>query len=151
MYCASKAELNRLQSVRNATAKVIFCWKKFDHVTPPLRNELHWLWIMEHIVFKRCLLVYKAAQNESPSNIRDLLSSLSMSQYLYTPRSDHDDNFDVLRTRTVFCSNSFTVSGPLLLNDRPPHIKDSLNSIKRALKTYLFPRSFNWRFTTILH
>ena len=54
----------------------------------------------------------------------------------------------VPRTRMVCGSKSFMVSGSHLWNDLSPYIKDtdSLDRFKRVLKTYLFPKSFNWWF-----
>jgi len=49
-------ELNRLQSVLNATARLIFAASKYDHVTPLLR-DLHWLWVADHIDFKIAVLL----------------------------------------------------------------------------------------------
>jgi len=48
----------RLQSVTNAAAQLIFPSSKFDHVTPVLR-QLHWLKVRERIDFKLAVLVYK--------------------------------------------------------------------------------------------
>ena len=50
--------LQRLQSVMNAAAWLIFQSSKFDHVTPVLR-QLHWLKVRERIDFKLAVLVYK--------------------------------------------------------------------------------------------
>ena len=45
-----------------------------DHVTPLLRDKLHWLRARERITFKLCLLVlvYKATNGLAPSYIQDL-------------------------------------------------------------------------------
>ena len=64
-YCNSvlaglpDCEITKLQSVQNAAAKLITLSRKFDHVTPILR-ELHWLPVHQHILFKVLVLVYKA-------------------------------------------------------------------------------------------
>jgi len=50
--------LVKLQSVLNAAARLIFLSRKFDHVTPLLR-ELHWLFFAERINYKLALLVFK--------------------------------------------------------------------------------------------
>ena len=39
-------------------ARVIYGGRRDDHVTPLLRDNLHWLRIRERITFKLCLLVY---------------------------------------------------------------------------------------------
>jgi len=44
-------ELNRLQSVLNAAARLIFSGKKHDQVTPLLR-DLHWLRVQQRIEYK---------------------------------------------------------------------------------------------------
>jgi len=50
-------ELNRLQSVLNAAARLIFAASKYDHVSP-LLCDLHWLRVPERIDFKIAVLVY---------------------------------------------------------------------------------------------
>ena len=44
--------MRRLQSVLNAAARVISNKRKFDHITPVLRDQLHWLPIRQRIEFK---------------------------------------------------------------------------------------------------
>jgi len=43
-------QLNRFQHVLHAAARLVFGARKFDHVTPLLR-ELHWLSVPERINF----------------------------------------------------------------------------------------------------
>ena len=43
-------QLNRLQYVLHAAARLVYGARKFDHVTPLLR-ELHWLSVPERITF----------------------------------------------------------------------------------------------------
>jgi len=49
---------SRLQSVMNATARLIFSSSRFQHITPLLR-QLHRLMASERIAFKQSVLVYK--------------------------------------------------------------------------------------------
>jgi len=51
-------QLCRLQSVLHAAARIIFSARKFDHVTPLLR-ELHWFRVPERITFKLASLVFR--------------------------------------------------------------------------------------------
>jgi len=46
----SRQLMDRLQSVLNATARLIYSRRKFDRVTPLLK-ELHWLCIPERLKF----------------------------------------------------------------------------------------------------
>ena len=48
---------DQLQRVHNCAARVIFGGDRRDHVTPLLRDKLHWLRAKERITFKLCLLV----------------------------------------------------------------------------------------------
>ena len=65
-YCNSllagipKCLLDRLQSVLNASAKLLCGCLKYDHVTPLIRDRLHWLPVSQRIEFKLCLLTYKS-------------------------------------------------------------------------------------------
>ena len=58
--------LSRLQSVKNAAARLIFSSSRFDHITPLLR-QLHWLKAPEQIAFKCAVLVYKCHHRSAPS------------------------------------------------------------------------------------
>ena len=45
--------MRRLQSVLNAAARLISNKRKFDHITPVLRGQFHWLLIRQRIEFIR--------------------------------------------------------------------------------------------------
>jgi len=64
--------IHRLQLVQNCAACLVLCGRKYEHITPLLK-ELHWLPVEQRIVFKIPLLTFKALHNLSPSYIRDLL------------------------------------------------------------------------------
>jgi len=57
--------LDRLQSVLNAAARLIYGRRKYDHVTPLLR-ELHWLRVPEHITFRLATPAYRCQHNMAP-------------------------------------------------------------------------------------
>ena len=50
--------LDGLQSVLNATARLICNRRKYDHITRLLRDVLHWLPVPFRIEYKLCLLVF---------------------------------------------------------------------------------------------
>ena len=56
--------LQRLQSVLNAAARLVFSARRAEHTTPLLR-ELHWLKVPERIQFRLCVLVYRCPQGPS--------------------------------------------------------------------------------------
>jgi hypothetical protein len=57
--------LRKLQSVQNAAARLITNTRKFDHITPVLR-DLHWLPVRQRIVFKTAMIVYKCLRGLAP-------------------------------------------------------------------------------------
>ena len=58
--------LQRLQSVFNAAARLVFSARKSEHITPLLR-ELHWLKVPERNQFRLCLLAYHCLIGTAPS------------------------------------------------------------------------------------
>ena len=62
LYSLPKYEVNKLQSVQNAAARVIAGLRKYDHISPTLRN-LHWLPVQERIVFKMNLMFQNSKQH----------------------------------------------------------------------------------------
>ncbi|HSN23899.1 MAG TPA: reverse transcriptase family protein, partial [Methylomicrobium sp.] len=69
-------QLNRLQSVLNAAAKLIYFARKYDHVTP-LLQELHWLRVQERITFCLATLAYRCQHGIAPSYLAAQLHRLS--------------------------------------------------------------------------
>ena len=65
LYGISKGNMNKLQQVQNSAARVVSNTRKYDHITPELK-ELHWLKIEQRIIFKIALLVFKCLNNMSP-------------------------------------------------------------------------------------
>jgi len=80
-YCNSllaactQQQTDKLQRVLNCAARVILGGSKYDHVTPFICDDLHWLCVPERVMFKLCLLVYKALHGTAP--VRSNLSNFS--------------------------------------------------------------------------
>ena len=51
-------QLDRLQSVMNAAGRLVCSARKYEHITPLLR-DLHWLRVPERIEFKLSVLIYR--------------------------------------------------------------------------------------------
>ena len=132
-------DLNRMQRVQNATAKLILGVDKYASTTHCLRT-LHWLPIKARIEHKILSLVYKALHDRGPQYLRDLLQEcLPMRQGLRS--STEFKPLVVPRTRLkTFTARSFLVQGPLAWNRLPSDIKQSetLELFKKKTKTLLF-------------
>ena len=82
-YCNShlfgvpKYQIDRLQKVLNAAARLIFRIPKFDHISPALFH-LHWLPVAYRIHFKLLLLVYKSLNNQGPQYIQKYLQPYTL-------------------------------------------------------------------------
>ena len=133
---------NKLQSVQNAAAKCIYGIGRREHVTPPLR-ELHWLPVKYRIEFKILLLVYKSLHNKGPEYLKQLLEVYAPPRLL---RSSASHLLVVPRTKLkTYGDRAFSVAGPRLWNSLPNLVKEaeSVDSFKRALKTYYFRKAFD--------
>ncbi len=60
------SSINKLQIVQNAAARVLTRSRKYDHITTPILQSLHWLPIKFRISYKIVLLAYKALNGLAP-------------------------------------------------------------------------------------
>ena len=137
-------QLDRLQSVLNAAARLIHSARRNEHVSPLLR-DLHWLRVPQRIEFRLAVLVYRCLSGTAPQYLagelrrvadigsRSRLRSASTS-LLSVPRTNHSTIGD----------RAFPVAAAKVWNSLPPSITSlpSLPAFRRALKTELFNRSF---------
>jgi hypothetical protein len=136
--------LQRLQSVMNSAARLVFSSSKYDHVTPLLR-QLHWLRAPERIHFKLAVLVYKCLHGAAPSYLVDELRRPSDVEARRCLRSATSSSLIVRRTRlSTIGDRAFPVAAARVWNGLPQHVTSSpsLPVFRSRLKTYLFRRSF---------
>ena len=80
LYGLSQAQIDKIQRVQNAVARLIFKQPKFSHITPVL-YQLHWLTIKYRIEFKILLFIYKAIHGMAPDYICKFISRKSSTRY----------------------------------------------------------------------
>ena len=73
--------INRLQAIQNKAARLITKSRKYDHITPILR-DLHWLPVKQRIEFKILLTTYNILNDNGPSYLKDLLECYEPSRTL---------------------------------------------------------------------
>ena len=141
LYGLPTSQLNRLQRVQNAAARLVSRARKFDHITPVL-EKLHWLPVKQHIVFKMIVLLYKVLQQTGPIYLQELIK---IRQPLKTNlRSSNKCLLEVPRVKLSRSERSFAVAAPKLWNTLPQEIKNStsVTIFKKRLKTLLFHQYF---------
>jgi len=140
----TQREIARLQSVVNAAARLISGVRKYDHITPVLRDDLHILKIDQRIQFKLCLLVFKCLHNLAPHYLCNQINLLADDPSRKRLRSSKTLELSVPRTRTCIGDRSFRVAGPSAWNNLPSSVQEAntLASFKKLLKTHLFRISY---------
>ena len=133
--------LRKLQSVLNASARLISGTRKFDHITHVLK-DLHWLPIKQRIKFKLMLTVFKCLNGSAPMYLQKKLN-ISCNPKL---RSSNKKLLIVPKSRTkIYGDRRFSVSGPRQWNLLPKEIRlcNSIDNFKSKLKTFLFTEAYS--------
>ena len=134
-------QMERLQLIQNAAARLIVGAKKHDHITPILK-ELHWLPLAKRPIFKILLLTFKCLNEEGPQYLKDLLLIYEPSRTL---RSSDQDFLKVPRSRlSSYGDRAFSIVAPFYWNSLPADIRHckTVPSFKNNLKTFMFKQSF---------
>ena len=139
-------QLDWIQSVLNYAARLVYGRRKYNHVTPLLRDNLHWLRVPERVQFQCCLLVFKALNGLASTYIADFCVKVPTLEHRSTLRSagTYQYNLVIPRRASKFAEWSFSVSGPAAWNSLPDYIKlsTSVDMLKLRLKFHLYRVSF---------
>jgi len=133
-------QLDRMQSVINAAARLVCSARKYEHITPLLR-DLHWLLVRERIEFKLAVLVFRCLHGTAPPYLANELCRVAdidagrrlryaSTSALVTPSS----------RRSTIGDRAFFVAAPRVWNSLPSSVTASqtLGTFRRRLKTHLF-------------
>ena len=110
--------LRKLQSVQNATARLITGTRRRDHIMPVL-CELHWLPIRERIKFKVACLVRQSRSGHAPVYLADDCCLVSDS----TRRSADVPTCMLPQTLSSYGDRTFAAAGPRLWNTLPVQLR----------------------------
>ena len=107
-------QVDRIQSVLNYAVRVVYGRRKYDHVTPILQDNLHWLRVPERVKFKCCPLVFKSLNGLAPTYIADFCVKVPVSELRSTLRSagTYQYNLVIPRRASKFTERSLSVPGP---------------------------------------
>ena len=144
-YGAAASQLDRLQSILNAAARLVLGIPKYGHISAAIHDDLHWLPVQFRINFKLCLLVRNCLANAAPAYLTEFVIRVSACAGRGHLRSAAKNDLVVPRCRTErFGRRGFSVSGPCLWNQLPIAIRllmDKPETFKHALKTHYMQQS----------
>ena len=112
-------QIQKIQWVQNAAARLLYNAGKYCHITP-LLFKLHWLPISERILFKILLITYKAVHGHAPNYIKRLIKFKKPGKY--NLRSNSDNlllEIEKVKTYTTLGDHAVQVPAPKLWNNLP--------------------------------
>ena len=142
LYAIPAIDLNKLQRVLDAAARLIRNVPRWEHITPVL-HSLHWLPIKQRINYKMLLLTFKALKGLARSYIQNLICIKVKSTY--NLRSNTDTILTIPRkTLKTLGDRAFCVAAPTLWNKLPRNVREinNLEIFKASLKSPLFKDAF---------
>ena len=129
-YGLPKILIDLLQNVQNCAAKRVTGSKKYDHITP-IMKQLQWLPVNQRIIYNVALIKYKALNGLAPHYTRNMLNYCISSVNL---RSSSKGLLIVPRVRLVnYGERSFSYAAPKLWNE----ISESIKKVKLYLHSKL--------------
>ena len=142
LYGLSQAQIDKIQRVQNAAARLIFKQPKFSYILPVL-YQLHWLPITYRIEFKILLFIYKAIHGMAPDYICKFISRKSSTRYSLASSQRIMLEIPSGKILSTLGRRAFCYTAPKLWNNLPCKISslDSLSSFKCHLKTHLFKQA----------
>ena len=143
LYGLPATQLNKLQRVQNAAARLICTISCFDHISPIL-FELHWLPIKYRINFKILLITYKALHGLAPNYITELITVKPLSRFNLGSDGELFLQRPTIKSSVTLGDRSFALAAPTLWNELPTeiHHANSILTFKKLLKTFLLKKAF---------
>ena len=140
-YCSSvwsntsASNIRKLQGVQNFAARIVSGTRKFDHVSPALK-DLRWIPVKSHLYLRDAILAFKSTTGQVPNYLSStFISRRSISGR--TTRSSSQLNIPLFKTKSE--QRSFYYRTVTLWNALKPHFKlsESLTIFKRKMKSFL--------------
>ena len=145
LYGVAACNIHRLQAVMNAAARLVTGVGKYEHITPVLRDVLHWLPVSKRIIFKIAVLAFNCIRGTGPAYFNDVCVPLADIPGRASLRAAERGELFVPSTRTTIGGRSFRVAAPSVWNSLPQYLHAdglSLHQFKNGLKTHLFKEAY---------
>ena len=132
LFGMSESNLDKLQRVQNAAARMVVGKRKRDSISDDIKN-LHWLRVRSRIIFKFLLLTHKSVHGRCSKNLQLPYKS-------YNCRPGDLLKLATKRCKTKYGERTFGWAAPRLWNALPLKIRveGSTELFKKEVKTLLF-------------
>ena len=145
-YGVAKKTTHRLQICLNAAARLVTGVGKYSHITPVMRDTLHWLPIEQRILFKIATLAFDCIRKTCPAYFSGICIPLTEIGGRSNLRAAQRGDVMVPRTKTAALGpRSLRVAAPVIWNSLPTHLHSSTISrrqFRAGLKTHLFQAAY---------
>jgi len=142
MCTLTNLPVRRLQMmVMNAAARLVVGAGKYQHITPVLRDVLHWLPVHQRILFKVAVVAFDCVSGASLAYFEDVCMPVADIACRAHLRSAERHDILVPRTRTQLGRRSFHVAAAAVWNALPTHLRSvsiSRVQFRDGLKTHPF-------------
>ena len=129
LYCSSvwtnttKKNIELLQTVQNFAARIVSGTRKFDHVTPILK-QLQWLPIVKQLEVRDATMVFKCLNGLAPPYLCQKFKTRSE---VHNCNTRNRDRLHIPLCRTAAGQRAFTVRGQKLWNSLPDEFQSITN------------------------
>jgi hypothetical protein len=146
LYGVAADVIRRLQAVLHAAARLITGVRLHEHITPTIRDTLHWLPVAQRVEYKVAVMAFNCVRGACPAYFRDVCRPVLTVAGRASLRSASNNDLVVPRTRgRRYGPRSFRVSAPAVWNSLPAHLRTADTSheqFRRGLKTFLMNRAY---------
>lgn len=139
-------QLNRLQRIQYAAARLVARVGKFTHIRLVMM-ELHWLPVKERITFKIIIMTFKILIGRAPNYLKDLVKVRQVTSH--SLRSMELVHLVIPIVQPERAKQAFSVAAPILWNALPKVFRlrrnivvEKVTSFKHNVKTYLFRNAY---------
>ena len=145
LYGVASGEVQRFQMVLNVAARLVVGTGKFSHVTPILRDVLHWLPVQHRISYKIAILARDCIHGIGPAYFGDVCVPVTAAPGRNNLRSATRGDSDPSNTNKIGRTEFPYLYAPTVWNSLPYSLKHSATSrehFRKELKTYLFRKTY---------
>ena len=128
----AKKNIARLQKVQNFAARIVTGARKYEHITPMLK-ELHWLPVAKQLEVRDILMAFKCIKGLAPPSLCNTFSTRSQ---VHTRNTRNKNKLHITSLRSATGQRSFSYRAVQLWNDLPESLAniESFNVFKNAIK-----------------